>query len=63
MDLGDIGQMKREAWCAQMIKVYGSLDLRRSSSFTFVAYIQGCQLELRGQLQLAGNVAEKQETN
>jgi hypothetical protein len=49
MDLGDIGQMNREAWCAQMIKVYGSLDLRRSSSFTFVAYDQGCQLELQGQ--------------
>jgi hypothetical protein len=33
-------------------KIYGSLHLRRSSSFTFVAYVQGCQLELRGQWNL-----------
>jgi hypothetical protein len=52
MDLGDIGQMNREAWCAHMIKVYGTLHLRWASSFTFVAYVQGCQLELQGQWNL-----------
>jgi hypothetical protein len=46
MDSGDFGQINREAWCAHMRKVYGSLDLRTSSSFTFVASVQGCQLEL-----------------